>query len=170
MANNSKQPIEAPAKSAETPKTVPVTALSPFEEMERMFEGMFPRSLMRHGRWNWPSWGELAAPTIPIPRVDVVDRDDEIVVRAELAGVDKKDVDVSLTDSTVTIKGSTRREEKEEKGNYYRCEISRGSFARTVSLPAEVDDSKAKAVFKDGMLEISMPKKEKAKRHSITVQ
>ena len=91
-------------------------------------------------------------------------------LRAELAGVDKKDVDVSLTDSTVTIKGSTRREEKEEKGNYYRCEISRGSFAHTVSLPVEVDDSKAKAIFKDGLLEISVPKKEKAKRHSITVQ
>jgi len=170
MANESKQQAGTPAKAVETPKTVPVTTLNPFEEMERMFESMFPRSLMRQGRWNWPTWAELAAPTLAIPRVDVVDRDDEIVVRAELAGVDKKDVDVSLTDSTVTIKGSTRSEEKEEEGNYHRCEISRGAFARTVSLPAEVDDSKAKAIFKDGLLEISVPKKEKAKRHSITVQ
>jgi HSP20 family protein len=70
----------------------------------------------------------------------------------------------------ITIKGSTRREEKEEKGEYYRCEISRGSFARTVALPDNVDSSKAKATFKDGILELVMPKREQSKRRTIAVE
>jgi HSP20 family protein len=101
------------------------------------------------------------------PAVDVVERDEEVVVRAEVPGVEKKDVDVSITASSVTIKGETRREEKEEKGEYYRCEISRGAFSRTVSLPASVDPDKAKASFKDGILEITLPKVEKAKRRTL---
>lgn len=105
-----------------------------------------------------------------LPKVDIIDRESEIVVRAEVAGVDKKDLDVSVTDTTVTIKGSTRQESKEEKGDYYRCEISQGSFARTVALPGDVDSGKARASFKDGILELMLPKKEAAKRHSIKVE
>jgi HSP20 family protein len=104
-----------------------------------------------------------------MPAVDVSDLDDEVVVRAELPGVEKKDVDVSMSDNTVTIKGSTKREEKEEKGDYYRCETTCGAFTRTVALPAEVDGSKAKAKFKDGLLELTLPKMEKSKRRSIEV-
>ena len=66
------------------------------------------------------------------PSVDVIERDNEIMVKAELPGVDKKDLDISVTSNTVTIKGSTSHEEKEEKGDYYRCEISRGSYSRTL--------------------------------------
>jgi HSP20 family protein len=105
-----------------------------------------------------------------MPRVDVIDREDEILVRAEVPGVDKKDLEVSLTDNAVTIKGSTRHEEKEEKGDFYRSEISRGSFSRTVALPGEVDGDKAKASFKDGVVEIAMPKLEASKRRSIKVE
>jgi HSP20 family protein len=82
-------------------------------------------------------------------------------------GVEKKDLDISVGEDSVTIKGSTSKEEKEEKGDYYRREISRGSFIRTVALPATVDGTKAKASFKDGMLELTLPKTEKAKRHSV---
>jgi HSP20 family protein len=102
-----------------------------------------------------------------VPKVDVVDRENEIVVKAEVPGVEKKDLDISVSDNSVTIKGSTRREEKEEKGDYDRREISVGSFSRTVALPAEVDGNKAKANFKDGVLELTIPKAEKAKRHSV---
>jgi HSP20 family protein len=102
-----------------------------------------------------------------MPKVDVVERDNEIVVRAEVPGVDKKDLDVSVSDNAVTIKGSTRHEEKEEKGDYYHHEISTGTFSRMVSLPANVDGSKAKADFKDGVLELTIPKVGQSKRHSI---
>jgi HSP20 family protein len=99
--------------------------------------------------------------------VDVIDRDDEVVVRAEAPGVEKKDLEVSLTENSVTIQGKTSHEEREEKGNYFRCEISRGAFSRTVALPAEVEVEKAKATFKDGLLELIMPKVEKSKRRTI---
>jgi HSP20 family molecular chaperone IbpA len=61
------------------------------------------------------------------------------------------------------------QEEKEEKGDYYRCEISQGSFTRIIALPAEVDESKATASMKDGMLELTLPKAEKSKRHTISI-
>ncbi len=156
----------APASGQEMQKAAHV--LGPFDEMDRLFESILPRGWMQPWRRQWPAWGEMMAPLeARMPRVDVIDRDDEIVVRAEAPGVEKKDLDVSVSDNTVTIKGATCHEEKEEKGDYYRCEISRGSFARTVALPAEVDGARAKASIKDGMLELLLPKITKSKRHSV---
>lgn len=163
------------AKGKEVQKAVPARVLGPFEEMERMMERMFEGNLFSRGwmsplRWERPLWRETTAPFEGrIPNVDVIDREDEVLVRVELPGVEKKDLQVSMSDSTVTIKASTKHEEKEEKGDYYRCEISQGSFARTVPLPAEVDGSKSKAKFKDGVLELTLPKIEKSKRRSISV-
>jgi len=155
----------------EVQKVQPARALSPFEEMERLFEGYFPRGWSRPFHWERPSWGELAAPFEgKMPRVDIVDHDDELVVKAELPGVDKKDLDISMTENTVTIKGSTSREEKEEKGDYYRSEMSRGSYSRTLALPSDVEADKAKAKFKDGVLELTLPKLKKAKRRSVKVE
>jgi HSP20 family protein len=148
----------------------PARVLSPFEEMDRWFEHAFPRKWMQPFRMEWPSWGELAAPLEGrMPKVDVIDRDDELVVRAEVPGIDKDDLDVSVSDNTVTIKGETRHEEKQEKGDYYRCEISRGAFARTVPLPSDVDTDKVKSSFKDGVLELTLPKIAKAKRRTIKI-
>ncbi len=84
--------------------------------------------------------------------------------------MDKKDIDISMTDHTVTIKGETKKEEKEEKGDYYRCETSRGTYIRTLTLPAEANSEKADAKFKDGVLELTLPKMERAKRRSIKVE
>jgi HSP20 family protein len=103
------------------------------------------------------------------PQVDVIDRDAEVVIKAEVPGVDRKDLSVTVTDDTVTIRGEKKREEKVEKGDYYRCEIERGEFVRTVALPAGVDGAKARATFKDGVLELSLPKSEKVKRHNVTI-
>lgn len=155
----------------EVQKVQPARALSPFEEMERLFEGYLPRGWMHPSHWERPSWGELAAPFEgKMPRVDIVDHDEEVVVKAELPGVDRKDLDISVTDNTVTIKGSTSQEEKEEKGDYYRSEISRGTYSRTLALPSDVAADKAKAKFKDGVLELTLPKLKKAKRRSIKVE
>ena len=155
----------------EVQKVEPARTLSPFEEMERLFEGYFPRGWMHPFHWERPSWGELAAPFEgKMPRVDIVDRDNELIVKAELPGVDKKDLDISMTENTVTIKGSTSHEEKEEKGDYYRSEMSRGSYSRTLALPSDVEADKAKAKFKDGVLELTLPKLKKAKRRSVKVE
>lgn len=158
-----------PKAGGEMQKAASARALSPYEEMDQMFDRFFPQawSPLRPAAWR-----ELMRPfeTMAMPRVDVVDRDNEIVVRAEMPGVKKEDVEVSMTDRTVTIRGSSRREEKEEKGEYYRCEIARGSFSRTITLPEHVDSNRSKATFKDGILELALPKVEKTQRRVITVE
>lgn len=152
-------------------KLQPAHTLTPFEEMERFFESHFPSGWTRPFHWPSPSWNEVSLPFEgKIPHVDIIDRDNELVVKAELPGVDKKDLDISVTKNTVTIQGSTRHEEKKEKGDYYRCEISRGSYSRTLTLPAEVNEDKAKADFKDGVLELTLPKIEEAKRRTIKIE
>ena len=133
-----------------------------------MFEGFFPRRWMQPFHLDMPHWPEIAE--LKAPKVDIIDRETEIVVKAELPGVAKDDIDVTMTDNSVTIKGSSSHEEKEEKGNYYRCEISRGSFSRTVALPADVSADKARATFNDGILELTIPKEEKSHSKSITVE
>lgn len=149
-------------------KPTQTRGVSPFDEMDRMFEGFFPRRWMQPFHWEMPHWPNM--PEIKAPKVDIIDRDKEVVVKAELPGVAKEDIDLSMTDNSVTIKGSTSHEEKEEKGNYYRSEISRGSFSRTVALPAEVDAENAKATFNDGILELVIPKVERSHRKSVTVE
>ncbi len=145
------------------------TAITPFEEMERLFENFFPRSLLRPVQW--PDWAELAAPFEGrSPKVDVIERDDEVVVRAELPGVSKEDIDLSLSDDSLTIKATTRKEQESEEGDYHRREIVQGSFARTIALPAAVQGDKAKASFKDGVLELTLPKAAPAQRHTIKVE
>ena len=145
--------------------------MTPLKEMERMFENFMGSDWPRPMQWEWPRLMRMRMPLEgKLPRVDVVDREAEILVRAELPGVDKQDLDVSVGEDSVTIKGSTRQESKQEEGEYYRCEISQGSFLRTVSLPGTVDSDAAKATFKDGLLELVLPKREAAKRHSIKVE
>jgi len=159
------------SEGSETRKAEHLHTLTPFEEMERMFGSVFSRARMSPAQWEWPSWAEM--PSLvekKAPRMDIVERDKEVVVRAEVAGVDKKDLDISVTDHTVTIKGCTKEERKEEKGNYFRSEISRGSFSRTSVLPCDVDGDKARASFSNGVLELTIPKLEASKRHTIKVE
>jgi HSP20 family protein len=157
-------------KAQQIQKTAPAHNLTQFEDMEKMFDDFFTRGWLKPWRFEWPSFSEMKWPVNGrFPNVDVIDRDDEIVVKAELPGVEKKDLEVTTTDDSVTIKGSTQREKNEEKGDYYRSEISRGEFSRTIALPATVDTGKAKASFKDGMLELVLPKTEIRKRRNISI-
>jgi HSP20 family protein len=168
MAEAIKKPeVQEATKKQEVQKAAPARALRPFEEM---FDQFLRRNWMRPWHLDWPAFPELALPELKAPKVDVLDREGEIVVKAEIPGVDKKDIDISVGEDSVTIKGETRKEEKEEKGDYYRCEISRGSFSRTVALPAAVDGAKATASFKDGVLELTLPKLKATKRHKISVK
>lgn len=164
MANN-----ENKEDKKEIKKVEPAHALTQFEEMERMFDKYFSKGWMHPFHFDWPSFSGVKPFEGKTPSVDVIDRDDDIIVKAELPGVDKKDLDISVTENTVTIKGTTSHEEKEEKGDYYRCEMSRGSYSRTLSLPADVDEKKSKAKFKNGVLELTLPKLKKSKRHTVKV-
>jgi len=154
----------------EVQKVEPTHALSPFEEMERQFDNYFSQGWMHPLSMDWPSFSRMKAFEGKTPSVDVIERDNEVIVKAELPGVDKKDLDISVTNNRVTIKGTTSHEEKKEKGDYYHCEISQGSYSRTLSLPADVDEEKTKAKFKDGILELTLPKLKKSKRHAVKVE
>jgi HSP20 family protein len=173
MAKETSKPVKAQAQAARpapAPKTAVARPMTAFEEMDRLmdrtFGSLLPGGWLKALRAEHPLLGQFGL-ELPAPKVDLIERDDEIVLRAEVPGVDKKDLDISLTHDSVTIKGQTSHEEKEEKGSYFRCEMSRGSFSRTVALPADVDPEKARASFKDGVVELAMPKVEKAKRRSI---
>jgi HSP20 family protein len=160
---------EVPVTSGKGARELPASAGGPLEGFDRLFDQLVPRSWLPLLRWDRPFAVEPGTFEGRMPRIDVIDRENEIVVKAEAPGVKKEDVKVSLTGNLLTVRGETRREEKEEKEEYYRCEIARGSFSRTVALPCEVDAGKATAVMTDGMLEITLPKLEQAKKREIRV-
>lgn len=161
--------------------TIPVkhekeTALShrwpnPFEQMDRWFHGAMPQSWMHPFRRSWMEWpGVESAFENRMLNVDVVDREKEILVRAELPGVEKDNIDISLDGQQITIKASSQQEEEKEDGDYYHHEINRGEFRRSFALPAKVDGDKAKSTFKDGVIEMILPKSEPSKRRKIKVE
>ncbi len=163
-------------KTEERKELEPVThgrTLRTFDEMDRMFDRMFeeffPRGWLRPFHFGRGWWPEVAYEGRE-PRIDVIDHDEHVLIRAELPGVKKEDLEISLAEDSVTLKAQSRHEEKEEAEHYYRHEISGGTFARTLPLPCRVKGDKAKAHFKDGVLELTLPKVEKSKRRTVKVE
>ena len=129
---------------------------SPFRMLDRFAEEvdrMFDEFGLGRG-WRRPSFGEMGTWT---PVVDVHQRKDQLVIRADLPGLSREDVKVDMTDNAITIQGERRREHEEEQGGVFRSERSYGSFYRTIPLPDGAMTDQAKASFKDGVLEITMP-------------
>ena len=117
-------------------------------------------------------WGEgLTSTTTPshfVPKVDIKDQGNSYLVTAEIPGMTEKDIDISLDENVLTLEGERKSEHKEEdkdKG-FWRSEISYGSFYRTIPLNEEVEDDKVEASYKDGMLKVTLPKKEGARKKS----
>ncbi len=135
------------------------------KEMDRLFSD-FLEPVPRRWRRGWPRGTEAG---VIVPNVDMFERKNEIVLKAELPGVDKKDIDISLTQDSLTLKGVIKKDEEVKDEDYYCCERSHGSFTRTISLPSDVDCEKVKANFKNGVLEIVVSKKEEAKAKEIKV-
>lgn len=143
---------------------------APWGDIERLFDDFLERRLGHPFRLEWPTLrGRLSAFEQRVPTVDIVDRNKEVVVRAEVPGIDKEDITVSIDDRMLTIKGSSRHEEKKEEEDYYRHEIRSGTFSRSVLLPTDVDVSKAKATFKNGVVELHLPKVRASKPQQISV-
>jgi HSP20 family protein len=158
------------SKRNELIEAVPRRELSLLDEMDRVFDTLFHRGWMRPFRDALPDLARFEETFgMGTPRVDVLDRDEEILVRAEVPGVEKKDLQVELSGQMLTIHGERRREEKEEKGEYFRSEIAHGMFSRTIRLPEAVALDKAAAEFKDGILEVHLPKTHKTERRHIEV-
>jgi HSP20 family protein len=104
------------------------------------------------------------------PNIDFTEDENQYLVKADLPGIRKEDVDISITGHMLTIKGE-RKEELEKKGkSFYHAERTFGSFQRTIELPTEVDMDQVKATYKDGVLELAIPKSEKTKPKQIKVE
>jgi HSP20 family protein len=103
------------------------------------------------------------------PKVDVKETENEYHVHADLPGLAKEDVSISLEDGVLTIKGERKHAEKEKDENKYYAERYHGNFSRTLNLPSKVDEKKIKADLKDGVLSISLPKAEEAKPREIAI-
>ncbi|MCG7600874.1 Hsp20/alpha crystallin family protein [Halomonas sp. McH1-25] len=160
-----------PVKAGQEPDPAPAHhSLSPLEEFDRMIEGFFERSWMKPFFRDDLMKERLGFFGQHNPKIDIVDRDKEIIVRAEMPGVDRKEIDVEITDHSLTIKGHRAGEAKEEKEKYYHSEMWQGSFARTVALPVDVDSHHAEATFKDGILTITLPKTKHDARRKLEVK
>jgi HSP20 family protein len=107
---------------------------------------------------------------IGAPAVDLYEEKDEIVVKAELPGMTKDDIQINITDKLLTLRGERKQEDEKEEKNYYRSERLYGAFGRTLPLPVEIKPEKAHATFKNGVLEIRLPKSEEAKKKAIKVK
>jgi len=104
------------------------------------------------------------------PAIDVAEKDDAILVRAEVPGCKPEDIDVSVCGNTLTLSGEKKESHEANGEGYYHMESTWGSFRREVSLPAEVDSNKIQAVVKDGVLSVTLPKAEKSKAVKVKVQ
>ena len=105
-----------------------------------------------------------------VPSVDVSETDGEITVRAELPGMDSKDLDVNVAGDLLSIKGEKKEEEEKKDKGYYFSESYFGSFQRNIRLPSEVQSDKVQAKFKDGILNITLPKSEETKPKKVQIQ
>jgi|SRR6516164_5153645 len=129
------------------------------QEMERVFDRFFE-----------PRWDEFEAGGAWAPKLDVSETKDAYMVKAEIPGVDQKDLSVSLQNQILTIKGEKHKEKEEKDEKYHRVERSWGEFTRAIALPGAADTEKVNATFKDGVLTITLPKTPAAKGTTIPVK
>lgn len=144
------------------------TALRELDTLHREMDQAFNRLFGRHGRWMpalWPSEETF-------PSIDYLRKDDTLVVRAELPGIDPKDVDITVTGNQLRIRGERRAEKTIKEEDYFMHEIGCGAFERVVTLPEGVNTEKVHASYRNGVLEVTMPAGgvPKAKRVAIEAE
>ncbi|MEJ2010391.1 MAG: Hsp20/alpha crystallin family protein [Acidobacteriota bacterium] len=145
---------------------MPIVRWEPFRELvttqDRM-NRLFNETL---GRF----FGEEGARTGAwVPAVDVYETEQNVIVKAELPGIDPKDVEVTVHEGTLYLKGERKYEKEVKEEHYHHVERAYGTFARSFELPASIDEEKVKADFKDGVLTLTMPKREEAKAKKIKI-
>ncbi len=138
----------------------------PFDEMgtlgrsmERLFDDFFTRRPDRE-----PAMLEWE------PAVEMFETDQDVVVRAALPNIDPKQIDITVTGDAITLRGESKHEEEHTGRNYVRREFRHGSFSRTLPLPTEVKSAEAKATYKDGVLEVKIPKSERVTPRAVKVE
>ena len=130
-------------------------------EIDRLFDDFFVRRSFRRD-FEEGDW---------VPAVDISESEKEIIIHAEIPGVDAKDLDITLSGRTLTMKGERKQEQEEKKENYHRIERRYGSFSRSFELPSDVDESRVEAAYKDGVLTVNLPKikEQSAKRKRVKI-
>ena len=146
-------------------RAAPFRPIPELEEMRRRFEDDVVRPLTRAIWERIPEEQKGWAPPI-----DVIENSDNFVVKVELPGMKQEDIDVSVSDDTVTIKGERKQESSVKDEDYYRSEIAYGSFYRSIALPSGVDTKNIEAVYEDGILRITLQRAAGAKPKNVTVQ
>ncbi len=160
-----------PRRHAARPLAVRREEGSPFatlrDEMDHLFDDFF-----RSAEGWWPMERFTPATEGYLPQVDVSEDDEQVVVTAELPGMEEKDIDISVAGDLLTLKGEKHAERETKEKDYVRTERSFGSFRRTIQLPCEAKDEGATATFKHGVLTVTLPKSERARkeRHHIEVK
>jgi len=134
----------------------------PFSRLRDEMDTLFDRFV---GDWGLP-----AARATGGPSVDLAETETEIVVKAELPGVDPKDVDIRVEGNLLTIRGEKKQETEEKRRDYHYVERQYGMFHRTIQLPSSVDDSRTDARYKDGVLTITLPKRADARAKKVSVR
>lgn len=139
------------------------------KSMEKFFGDLWEEPVPERFLRRFPSLRWMREFEEVSPAVDMYDKKDEIVVKAEVPGVEKENIKISISDNMLTIKGEMKKEEEIKEEDYYYSERSYGSFSRSLTLPAKVVENKVKAEFKDGILEIHLPKAAESKAKEIKV-
>jgi HSP20 family protein len=145
------------------PRFTSLSTWNPFEELagfRRLFDEPFA-GLLRDGDLAVEEWK---------PLMDVVETKDGITLKVEMPGMKQEDINISLEDNTLTVKGERKHESEVSEEGYTRFERSYGTFQRSVALPSTVNAERVKATYKDGVLEIQLPKKEEARPKAIKVE
>lgn len=133
-------------------------------EMERRFEDILGRPFLP-AVWRRIPMVEMGW----APAIEVFEKEDKFVVKAELPGMKEEDIDISIIGDTLTIKGERKAESEVKEEEYYCCECSYGSCSRSIALPSNVDANKIEANYEDGVLEVSLPKAPEVKPKKVTV-
>jgi HSP20 family protein len=123
---------------------------------DSFFEGRPSRRTREEGEW--------------LPSLDVSETKSDLVVKAELPGMEAKDIEISLNEGLLTIKGEKKQEREEKEEGYHLIERSYGTFTRSIRLPKDVQSDKIKASFKNGVLKVILPKSEEAKKKEIKIK
>jgi HSP20 family protein len=142
-----------------------------FSNVERMFEDWLEDVWSRPFPRLWrPGFGQFRAMSFAAPALDVYDQKDDLIVKAEIPGLSKDEIEISLEGNILTIKGEKKKEEEVKEEDYYRSERSYGAFSRGIELPVAVQTDKVNASFKNGVLEIRLPKTEEARKNVVKVK
>ncbi len=133
----------------------------PFERMEEMFNEYLRRPLLRS---RWSDFPHMFSGEEPVLSVDIYEEGNNVILKSDLPGMTSDDIEITLTEDSITVSGEKKKEEKMEKEDYYYVERSYGYFSRTLHFPVEVKEDEARASFKDGVLEVTIPKADVTKK------